>query len=88
MKTVRVETTVERDGEVHFSNLPCRRGERVGAILLLGDDSSESSREAARQQFLERAKASTFCSSGPYPSRDELHERRIEAPTGRNNLLQ
>ena len=45
------------------------------AELQLTADVQKDKREAARQRFLERARASTFQSTGPYPTRDELHER-------------
>lgn len=37
---------------------------------------TESERVAALQQFFENADRMGFRSEGPYPSRDELHERR------------
>jgi len=36
----------------------------------------EKARAEAVRRFLAHAQASTFRSEGPYPSRDELHERR------------
>jgi hypothetical protein len=76
----KIETTVQKDGELHLTQLPCRKGDRVEAIILVlenGVDSTEAEnkREGARQRFLAGAEASTFRSCGPYPSRDELHER-------------
>ena len=35
MNAVRVETTVEADGELHLTDLPCRRGDKVEAIVLI-----------------------------------------------------
>lgn len=76
MDRIRVETTIEHDGELHLTQLPCRKGERVEAILLMPDRKPTSlEQEAARQHFLALARASRFHSEGPYPSRDELHER-------------
>jgi hypothetical protein len=80
MLATRIETTVQADGELHLTQLPCRKGDRVEAIILVlenGDDAreEEKGREVARERYLEQARASTFRSSGPYPSRDELHER-------------
>ena len=83
MNAVRVETTVEADGELHLTELPCRRGDKVEAIVLILEQSSrpapngerERARAAALEQFLALARSSSFCSAGPYPSRDELHER-------------
>jgi hypothetical protein len=80
MIATKIEMTVQNDGELHLTQLPCRKGDRVEAIILVLEnrvDSSEAEtkRQEAREQFLALAKASTFCSTGSYPSRDELHER-------------
>jgi hypothetical protein len=83
MKAVRVETTVESDGELHLTELPCRRGDKVEAIVRILDSVSrpgsgtgrEEARAAAVEQFLTLARSSPFRSTGPYPTRDELHER-------------
>ena len=80
MIAAKIETTVQRDGELHLTQLPCRKGDRIEAIILVLDENmhaaeADKKREAARQRFLARARASTFRSTGPYPSRDELHER-------------
>ena len=83
MNAVRVETTVEADGELHLMDLPCRRGDKVEAIVLILEQSSqpaadaerEKARAAALDEFLALARSSTFRSAGPYPTRDELHER-------------
>lgn len=76
VNAVKVETTVQTDGELHLTDLPFRRGDRVEAIvLILGSSAEEKVREEARQRFLELARESKFRSTGPYPTRDELHER-------------
>ena len=75
MTVIRVETVAEEDGELRIPNLPCRKGDRAEAIILLPETPSETGREAARLRFLERARASKFRSQTPYPQRDELHER-------------
>ena len=80
MIAAKIETTVEDDGELHLTDLPCRKGDRIEAIILVlsnGIDSAdeEKKREEALKRFHARADASTFRSTGPYPSRDELHER-------------
>jgi hypothetical protein len=85
MNAVKIETTVQSDGELHLTHLPVRKGERVEAIVLLLDRAngaeapSDGLREKAREEALRRlqarADASRFCSRGPYPSREELHER-------------
>ena len=83
MNAVRVETTVEADGELHLTELPCRRGDKVEAIVLILEQASrpapngerEKARATALAQFLALARSSSFRSAGPYPTRDELHER-------------
>lgn len=88
MNATRIETTIEVDGELHLTSLPVRKGDRIEAILLCLDenvsknepdprleDSATNEREAARREFLELAKSSTFRSTGAYPTREELHER-------------
>lgn len=75
MRTIRVETVAQRDGEVHLSDLPCRKGERVEAIVTFPDAGDATARQRARELFLARARASHFRSGGQYPSRDELHDR-------------
>ena len=82
MNAFRVETTVESDGELHLTELPCRRGDKVEAIVLIlgaasrpaADAERERARAAAVEQFLALARSSSFRSTGPYPTRDELHE--------------
>jgi len=80
MIAAKIETTVQNDGELHLTQLPCRKGDRVEAIVLIlregvAAGAEDQTREEARTRFLAGARASTFRSNGPYPSRDELHER-------------
>jgi hypothetical protein len=83
MNAVRVEATVEADGELHLKQLPCRRGDRVEAIVRVldspkqpvADAAREKARAAAVNEFLALARLSSFRSAGPFPARDELHER-------------
>jgi hypothetical protein len=83
MNAVRVETTIESDGELHLTKLPCRRGDKVEAIVLILEPASRPASDAEREkvqtaaveQFLALARSSSFRSTGPYPTRDELHER-------------
>lgn len=83
MNAVRVETTIKADGELHLTELPCRRGDKVEAIVLILESASrsaggadrEKARTAALEQFLTLARSSSFRSIGSYPTRDELHER-------------
>ncbi len=75
MSAVKINSIVEKDGELQLTNLPCRKGDHVEATLVIRPQVTEEEREAALQRLIERAKASTFRSTGPYPTRDELHER-------------
>lgn len=75
MSAVKVNSIVQKDGELNLTNLPCRKGDHVEATLVIRPQVSEEEREAARQRLIEIAKSSTFRSTGPYPSRDELHDR-------------
>ncbi len=81
MNATKIETTVQKDGELLLTHLPCKKGDRVEAIISILDKpveehTEEKKREEARRHFLELARTSTFRSTGPYPTRDELHERR------------
>ena len=75
MNSMRVETIVQNDGELFFANVPCHKGERIEAILLLPDQDEEKLRAEALRRFTDRALRSKFRSVGPYPTREELHER-------------
>jgi hypothetical protein len=76
MSTMKIQAIVEADGELHLKGLPYRKGDRVEAVLHVSDERiQERERQAAKARLLARANASTFRSEGPYPTRDELHER-------------
>jgi hypothetical protein len=85
MNATKVEATVQTDGELLLTHLPVRKGDRVEAIILsLGSaaisdlqesDTAKEKRQEAWGRFEARANASRFHSQGPYPTRDELHER-------------
>jgi hypothetical protein len=85
MNAIKIETTIQTDGQLHLTQLPCPKGDRVEAIVLLvdraasppgTDDTAESEkrRQEALERFQARADASRFRSAGPYHMRDELHE--------------
>jgi hypothetical protein len=75
MQAVKTQAWIETDGELHLKGLPCKKHDQVEVIILIPDTRTEMERQAALERFLARAKASTFRSEGPYPTRDELHER-------------
>lgn len=68
MNAVRIETIVEQDGELRLRNLPCKKGDRVEAVVLFPQPISELERQQARDRFLVRARASRLNSPGPFPS--------------------
>lgn len=75
MLEIRIQTTVENDGELHLRQLPCRKGDKVTAVVTIPSHDHDVQREAARQRFLSLATTSKFRSEASYPSRDELHAR-------------
>ncbi len=82
MQTIELETTVETDGEIRFTDVPCRRGDRIKALVVLpeaviekGEAARARGRANARERFLQLTHTNAFRSEGPYPSRDELHDR-------------
>jgi len=75
MNAVKINSIVQKDGELQLTNLPVRKGDQVEATLVIQPQVTEEERQRALERLIERAKASTFRSTGPYPTRDELHER-------------
>jgi hypothetical protein len=71
MNPIHIEATIESDGVLHIANLPCRKGDRVEATIVLAEQSESSSQHAARQRFLTRARQSSFRSTTTYPSRED-----------------
>lgn len=75
MGAIKVESVVVQDGVLHVAGLPFRQGDRVQATLTLVRDADESERQAALARLNQLCRESAFTSTGPYPTRDELHER-------------
>jgi hypothetical protein len=75
MQAVKTQARIETDGELHLKGLPCKKGDPVEVIILIADRPTEEERQEARKRFNERADGMLFRSTGPYPTRDELHER-------------
>lgn len=77
MITVRIKTNVQNDRRVVVTLPP--EVPTGPAELVVTVDSHDSEREKSRllalDEFLALARASTFRSAGPYPTRDELHAR-------------
>lgn len=73
MNSFSIRTFLEKDAEVHLTGLPFQKGDRVEVIVTLLDNAE--ARDQALHRFTDRAKQSKFRSDGPYPTRDELHER-------------
>jgi hypothetical protein len=80
---LRVETTVLPGHRLEVSAPELPEGVKVEVIVLVPEQSiwpvpdaeRERARAAAITQFLTLARSSSLRSAGPYPSRDELHER-------------
>jgi hypothetical protein len=80
---LRLETTVLPGHRLEVSDPELPDGATVEVIVVLPEQSSQSApdteqeqaRAAALDQFLALARSSSFRSAGPYPARDELHER-------------
>ena len=66
---IRRETVIEKDGEVHLHDIPCRKGDRIEAIVVLPEHAPENTRAEARSRLMARARASRLHSSGTYPWR-------------------
>lgn len=72
MNAARVETTVEADGELHLTQLPCRRGDKVEAIVLYLGTSLAARPERPARKGSCRSPGSIPC-TGPF----------VFAPVGR-----
>ena len=75
MQAYKVQAWVEKDGELHLKGLPCKKWDHVEVILLISEGPTEEQRQEALQRMKEHAEQMQFRSTGPYPTRDELHER-------------
>jgi hypothetical protein len=75
MQAVKAQALIEKDGELHLANLPCKKGDRVEVIILIANQPTEEERLAALRRFQARADGLNFRSTGPHLTRDELHER-------------
>jgi len=42
MEALRLHSTVERDGEIHLTGLPCKKGQRVEMIVFVEGPESRS----------------------------------------------
>ena len=75
MRSIHVRAAADADGELRLVNLPIQKGDNVEAIVMTSNGMSVERQRIARDEFLKHALSGAFCSSGPYPSREELHER-------------
>ena len=80
---LRVQTTILPGHRIDISapDLPEGAKVEVSVIILdqptlaVGNADREKARAAALEQFQALAHSSSFRSTSPYPTRDELHER-------------
>lgn len=75
MEAFKVEAVADLDGELRLTGLPFRKGDKVAAILWLPLQEEDALHWDARRRLLEHARQHEFRSQGPYPTREELHER-------------
>jgi hypothetical protein len=75
MQAIKTPAWIEPDGELHLKGLPCKKPLYVEVIILIPEQPTEEERDEALKRFRERADRMQFQSTGPYPTRDELHER-------------
>jgi hypothetical protein len=75
MQAFKTHAWIETDGEAHLKGLPCKKGDYVEVIVLIPDRPTEEERQEALRRMKEQAERMQFRSTGPYPTRDELHER-------------
>ncbi len=75
MQAVKTYTSIANDGEMCLKGLPCKKGDYVEVIILIPDRPTEEERQEALKRMKEQAERMQFRSAGPYPTRDELHER-------------
>ena len=75
MQAVKTHAWIETDGELHLKGLPCKKSDHVEMIVLISEKPTEEQRQEALKRLAERTTEMEFRSAGPYPTRDELHER-------------
>jgi hypothetical protein len=75
MQAIKTHARIEADGELHLKGLPCKMQEDVEVIILIPDDPTEAERQAALACMKQQAEQMHFRSTGPYPPREELHDR-------------
>ena len=77
MMTLRIKADVQNDRRVIVTLPPeVLTGPAELTINVDSHDAEcEKTRAMALDQYLALARTSSFCSAGPYPTRDELHER-------------
>jgi hypothetical protein len=74
MEAVKVQKWIETDGELHLTGLPVQKWDHVEVIILIPDRRTEEERQKALRQMKALAESMRFKSTGPYATRDELHE--------------
>jgi hypothetical protein len=77
MITFRISTDVKDDRRVVLTlppEVPTGKAELVVTVDSQGVERAKA-RAAALDQYLALARSSSFRSAGPYPTRDEMHER-------------
>ncbi len=75
MQAIKTHAWIKADGDLHLEGLPCKKDTYVEVIVLIPDQPTEEERQQALKHLQELSDQMKFRSTGPYPTRDELHER-------------
>jgi hypothetical protein len=74
MQAIKVETTVEKEGELHLTNLPIYPNQRVEVIVLVPDEKTSEFSPSPQQENegeLQRLMETIRHSEPPFPTLDE-----------------
>lgn len=76
-ESVQFTDAIFADGVLRpLSDISLRENEQVRLLVTRSQTATDDERRAALLRLFRRMDAMSFRSSGPYPMRDELHDRR------------
>ena len=76
MIATKIEMTVQNDGELHLTQLPCRKGDRVEAIILVLENGVDDAEAERKREEAEAIQCSGRCVHVSL-NRTVPHSRRI-----------
>ena len=82
MEAVRIRSTVDQDGEVHLSGLPCKRGQEVELILIFEEEADRPTNRLTARQLLHSGLI------GLWRDRDEIQDSSAFARSLREQAQQ